>query len=82
MSNMKIISIMDAENNKQREQVKADIEEAILVLDAKIDHHGQVEVVSVRHLLSSVQLYESEQQVPRQSDAPRSIPQIGMAIAS
>jgi len=37
MSNMKIISIMDAENNKQREQVKADLEEAILVVDAKID---------------------------------------------
>jgi len=28
---------MDAEHDKQREQVKADIEEAILVLDAKID---------------------------------------------
>jgi len=37
MSNMKIISIMDNENHKQREQVKADLEEAILVLDAKID---------------------------------------------
>jgi len=37
MSNMKIISIMDAENKQQSTQVKADIEEAMLVLDAKID---------------------------------------------
>jgi hypothetical protein len=37
MSNMKIISIMDHENKRQGEQVKADIEEAMLVLDAKID---------------------------------------------
>ena len=37
MSNMKIISIMDAENKQQSQQVKADLEEAILVVDAKID---------------------------------------------
>jgi len=37
MSNMKIISIVAHENKLQSEQVKADIEEAILVLDAKID---------------------------------------------
>ena len=37
MSNMKIISIMDAENKQQSAQVKADIEETMLVLDAKID---------------------------------------------
>ena len=37
MSNMKIISIMDNENKLQSQQVKADIEEAILVIDAKID---------------------------------------------
>lgn len=37
MSNAKIISIMDAENKQQSAQVKADIEEAMLVLDAKID---------------------------------------------
>ena len=37
MSNMKIISIMDAENKQQSTQVKADLEEAILVVDSKID---------------------------------------------
>jgi len=46
MSNMKIISIMDAENKQQSQQVKADIEEAMLVLDAKID--------SVRRALARV----------------------------
>ncbi len=46
MSNMKIISIMDAENKQQSTQVKADIEEAMLVLDAKID--------SVRRALARV----------------------------
>ena len=46
MSNMKIISIMDAENKQQGQQVKADIEEAMLVLDAKID--------SVRRALARV----------------------------
>jgi flagellar motility protein MotE (MotC chaperone) len=43
---MKIISIMDAENKQQSTQVKADIEEAMLVLDAKID--------SVRRALARV----------------------------
>ena len=37
MSNMKIISIVAHENKLQSEQVKADLEEAILVVDAKID---------------------------------------------
>jgi len=46
MSNMKIISIMDAENKQQSQQVKADIEEVMLVLDAKID--------SVRRALARV----------------------------
>ncbi len=46
MSNMKIISIMDAESKQQSTQVKADIEEAMLVLDAKID--------SVRRALARV----------------------------
>jgi hypothetical protein len=37
--------------------------------------------VSVRHLSPSVQLSESEQQVPRQFGAPLSMPRIGTAIA-
>jgi len=34
---MKIISIMDATNKDQDARLKSDLEEAILVLDAKID---------------------------------------------
>jgi len=46
MSNMKIISIMDATNKEQDAKLKSDLEEAMLVLDAKID--------SVRRALARV----------------------------
>jgi len=46
MSNLKIISIMDATNKEQDAKLKSDLEEAMLVLDAKID--------SVRRALARV----------------------------
>jgi len=61
MSNMKIISIMDAENKQQSQQVKADLEEAILVVDAKID--------SVRRAL--VRVDERVKKLEEEGGAPR-----------
>ena len=51
---------MDAENRQQSQQVKADIEEAMLVLDAKID--------SVRMALARV---DERVKVLEEGGAPR-----------
>jgi len=51
MSNMKIISIMDAENKQQSQQVKADIEEAAELTRVRIQELAQ----DVRSLRTRVQ---------------------------